>query len=176
MIETIEFKGKRYPKFQSEGFAAKFIFPFADQVLKHCGHGYDVGCNRKEWAYPGAHPVDPLINGWDAMNLPTAKPDYIFSSHMLEHYPGSWVEVLDYWHSRLSEGGIVFLYLPHYSQEYWRSWNNKKHVHNFTPDILRDYFMTAGGWENVFVSEGADLNNSFCVMASKKVNKNLSGV
>jgi hypothetical protein len=27
----------------------------------------------------------------------------------------------------LNENGTLFLYLPDYSQEYWRPWNNKKH-------------------------------------------------
>ena len=164
MVETILFKGQEYPKFQSEGFASKFAFPYAQQVCK--GRGYDIGCNRLEWALPGSIPIDPLINSdYNAMRLPYEnKIDYIFSSHCLEHIP-DWVSVLDYWTKVLNQGGVLFLYLPDYSQEYWRPWNNRKHVNIFTPDIIKDY-MTSKGYKNIFVS-GVDLNNSFMVMGEK---------
>lgn len=167
-MKTIEFKGEKYPALQGDGYAAQYAIPFAKKVLEFCQTGFDVGCNRKEWAFPGAQPVDPAINGWNAMNLPKdVKPDYIFSSHMLEHYEGSWVEVLEYWKETLNKGGILFLYLPHYDQKYWHSWHNKKHIHNFTPNILKDYLMQSGGWTNIFVTEGYDLNHSFYAIASK---------
>jgi len=163
---TIEFNGKKYLKLQSEGFAAQYAFPFADKILS--GEGYDVGCNRKEWAYPKAIPIDPLITPeYHAMNLPPLQVDYIFSSHMLEHYIGNFSDILGYWRTKLKSGGIVFLYLPHYGyQDYWHCWNNKKHIHCFTPNILRDYF-TDTGWNNIFVTEGADLNGSFYAIAQK---------
>jgi len=40
MIETIEFKNKIYPKFQSNGFASRFCFPFALEVCN--GIGYEI--------------------------------------------------------------------------------------------------------------------------------------
>lgn len=173
-IQTIQFKGHTYPAFQSEGFAAQFAIPFAKHILKYCQTVYDVGCNNEDWKYPGAIAIDPRIGKFDAMNFPETKnkPDAIFSSHMLEHYNGSWVEVLDYWHSKLCSGGIVFLYLPHYSQVYWRSWNNKKHVHNLSPELLRGYFEQtdingSSKWSSVIVTEGYDLNNSFYAIAEK---------
>jgi hypothetical protein len=67
--------------------------------------------------------------------------------------------VLHYWCSNIKPGGTLFLYLPDYSQEYWRPWNNRKHIHVFTPDVIKDA-MVALGLTNVFVS-GVDLNNSF---------------
>jgi len=162
MIETIQHNGNSYPKFQAEGFAAKFAIPFAQQVCK--GVGYDVGCNRLQWCLPGAIPVDPSMgNDHDAMNLPPLKVDFIFSSHMLEHV-ANWVDVLDYWKTRLHPGGVLFLYLPDWSQTYWRVWNNRKHIHTFTPDIIKAY-LTERGWNNIFVS-GVDLNNSFMAMAN----------
>lgn len=167
MFRTITFQNKMYPAFQTEGFAARFAFPFAKEVFQFCQIGFDVGCNRLEWCLPGAVPVDPLLGDYHAMKLPTdIQPHYIFSSHMLEHYTGSWVEVLEYWKSVLPEGGILFLYLPHYSQKYWRSFNNKKHVHNFTSELIRDY-LNNGGWKDVFVTDGHDLNNSFYAIAKK---------
>lgn len=166
MIETIEFKNNVYPKFQSEGYAAKFAIPFAQQVCK--GMGYDIGCNRIEWQFPGAIPIDPEINkDFHAWRLPHEKIDYIFSSHCLEHIP-SWVDVLDYWHDHLKESGVLFLYLPDFSQIYWRGWNNRKHCNMLTPEIVKAYFMDQPDiWENTFVS-GIDLNNSFMVMSQKK--------
>lgn len=164
MIATITHNNAEYPEFQSKGFAAKFAIPFASQVCH--GTGFDVGCNRPEWALPGALPVDPAICiEYDALNLPPIdNVDYIFSSHCLEHV-ADWVKVLDYWFTKIRKGGTLFLYLPDYSQSYWRSWNNRKHIHNLSPLILKDY-LTDMGWKKIFVS-GADLNNSFMVMAEK---------
>lgn len=162
MIETINFKGIDYPKFQSEGFASKFAFPFAQQVCK--GIGYDIGCGKLEWALPKSIPVDINLGEYNATNLPDKKVDYIFSSHCLEHLD-KWVVVLDYWKSKLKDGGVLFLYLPCYSQTYWRPWNNRKHVNIFTPEIIKDYLLD-NGYKNVFVSE-RDLNDSFMTMGEK---------
>lgn len=164
MIETITYKNKEYPAFQAQGFAAQFCFPFAKQVCK--GVGYDIGCNRSEWALPDSIPIDPAITlTWHARELPTrlyGKVDYIFSSHCLEHVLVDWYETLTYWVSNIKPGGVLFLYLPDYSQEYWRPWNNRKHVHVFTPYIIQDAFQ-ALGLKKIFVS-GVDLNNSFIAM------------
>jgi len=159
MVETVSFNGKQYPAFQTAGNAAQFALPYAKLLCR--GRGYDIGCNRMEWSLPGSIPIDPQINPtWDAMKLPDAgKADYIFSSHCLEHVAGDWYAVLKYWYSNIRSGGTLFLYLPDYSQEYWRPWNNRKHVHAFTPEIIKDA-MIALGLTNVFVS-GVDLNNSF---------------
>lgn len=184
MIETIEFRGRDYPKLQSTGFAARFAFPFAQEICK--GHGLDIGCGRLEWCFPGAVPVDPEVNSsydWEAMSLPNNFKDhsaegwdYIFSSHCLEHLP-DWVGALDYWHTKLRPGGVLFLYLPHPSQDYWLPWNNRKHLHSLSPELLRDYFWSFGTddgelkerrpiWSNIFVTEH-DLNNSFYAIAEK---------
>lgn len=160
MIETIQFNNKHYPAFQAQGNAAQFAIPFARHFCN--GVGFDIGCNKSEWAYPGAMPIDPTINeNFNANNLPDLPPyvDYIFSSHCLEHVEGSWVETLKYWKTRLKTGGVIFLYLPDFSQEYWRPWNNTKHVHIFSPGIIKEAFL-ALGLSRVFVS-GVDLNNSF---------------
>jgi len=190
MIEKIEYKGIRYPKFQSEGYASQFVIPFAKKVCK--GIGVDVGCNRLEWMYAGeicnenniinydswysqavlssnqsnSFPIDPQLNKFDSTNFPEncQNLDYIFSSHCLEHITG-WVDVLDYWTAKLKKGGTLFLYLPDYSQTYWRPWNNRKHVNILTPQIIEDYLIDKG-YSQVFKS-GVDLNNSFVVMAEK---------
>ena len=165
MIKTVEFKGNTYPEFQTHGNAAQFAIPYAKHVC--IGKGVDVGCNRLEWAFPGAIPIDPLINEYDALNFPedTIELDYIFSSHCLEHVH-DWVSVLDYWTSRLKSGGTIFLYLPDYSQVYWRPWNNRKHVNMLSPTIMKDY-LEDREFINIFASE-VDLNNAFMVMAQKQ--------
>jgi predicted SAM-dependent methyltransferase len=162
MIDLIEFNGKKYPKFQSEGNASQFVIPFAKHICK--GNGVDVGCNRIEWSFPGSSPVDPVINEYNALNFPQENLDYIFSSHCLEHL-NDWVSVMDYWYDKLKQGGTIFLYLPDYSQEYWRPWNNRKHLNIFTPEIIYDY-MENKGYKNIFKS-GVDLNNSFIIIGEK---------
>lgn len=161
MIETIEFKNKIYPKFQSVGFAAQFAIPYARHVC--VGTGYDIGCNRLEWALPGAIPID-LTFGTNALDLPETLVDFIFSSHCLEHLP-HWVEALDHWTSRLKRGGVLFLYLPHRSQEYWKPWNNRKHVHVFDQEMINSYLFDTG-YTKIYVG-GTDLNNAFMAMAEK---------
>ena len=175
-MDKIEFKGNSYPAWQASGFAARFAFPFAEEVCD--GEGLDIGCMKYEWAFLGAEPIDiSFDNGYSAMNLPSPVEvdpesiesawDYIFSSHCLEHLP-DWVKALDYWHTRLKVGGVVFLYLPDHSQKYWRSWHNRKHIHNLTPEIVGNYFKDQPEmWGDVLVSN-VDLNNSFIVIAYKK--------
>jgi SAM-dependent methyltransferase len=161
MIETILFNNTQYPQFQSVGFASQFAIPYAQHVCK--GVGYDIGCNREEWKYPGATVIDWTF-GSDALNLPEGYVDYIFSSHCLEHLP-NWVTALDHWGSRLKRGGVMFLYLPHRSQEYWLPWNNRKHVHVLDQDMITSYFKN-NGYTKIYAG-GVDLNNSFMVMVEK---------
>ena len=162
-MNTITYNNKTYPKFQSEGFAAQFAIPYAKHIC--IGRGYDIGCNKLEWRFPNSIPIEPRINEFDAMNLPDGEVDYIFSSHCLEHLQ-DWVNVLDYWSSKIRIGGVLFLYLPDYSQEYWKPWNNRKHKNIFTPQILRDYMLSTN-YKNVFYS-GVDLNNSFMIMGERQ--------
>ena len=72
---------------------------------------------------------------------------------------------MDYWYERIRNGGTLFLYLPDYSQKYWRPWNNRRHKHCLKPEFIRDY-MVDKGYKNVFVS-GVDLNNAFMAMGEK---------
>jgi SAM-dependent methyltransferase len=167
MIKTITHKDIEYPVFQSEGNASRFAIPFALQVCK--GIGVDIGCMKKEWSFPGSIPIDAEFDDdYDAFNLDIPSVDssfdYIFSSHCLEHIP-NWVDAMDYWYRKLKNGGVLFLYLPHYDQAYWRPWNNRKHYHCFTPGILKDY-MIDRGYKNIFNSE-RDLNHSFIIMGEK---------
>ena len=163
MVENIEYKGDKYPSFQTIGNASQFAIPFAKHFCK--GFGYDIGCMKKEWSFPGSYPIDlSFYDEWHSNKLPSTPPEYIFSSHCLEHVD-DWVETMDYWYSRLVDGGVLFLYLPDYSQKYWRPWNNRKHKHAFMPEIIKDY-MTDKGYSNIFVS-GIDLNNAFMITGEK---------
>ncbi len=162
-MKIINFKNKQYPFFQSQGFASKFAFPYAQQVCS--GIGVDIGCKKKEWSLPNSIPIDlDFDDGFNALNLPNIKLNYIFSSHCLEHIP-NWVETMDYWYEKLEKNGVLFLYLPDYSQEYWRPWNNRKHVNIFNCEIISDY-MKDKGYTNIFKS-GIDLNNSFMIYGMK---------
>lgn len=206
MIKTIEFKEEVYPRFQAEGFASKFAFPFAKEVCK--GLGVDVGCSKIEWSYNQkgsiysienksyrlvdtggvyadletfddyktyfsimgkdylSFPIDPSINEYHATYFPNEceNLDYIFSSHCLEHI-SDYVETLLYWKSKLKDKGVLFLYLPSSTQRYWLPQHNRKHLHAFTPNIIKECLEDLG-FNNIFVS-GIDLNNSFCAMCNK---------
>lgn len=163
-MDLLKYNGKIYPKFQEQGYASQFAIPFAKYYCK--GVGYDIGCHKIEWSYPGSIPVDLILNnnGYDAFNLPEKKVDYIYSSHCLEHLD-SWINALNYWKTKLKKGGILFLYLPHYNQEYWRPWNNTKHKHIMDCDVIIDFLKNIK-FINIFNSE-RDLNDSFIVVGEK---------
>ena len=164
MPRFIQFNNKDYFHFQSTGNSARFVIPFAEELCK--GKGYDIGAGQIDWALDGSFIIDPRIPpGLDGNNLPEEQVDYIFSSHCLEHCD-NWVDTLEHWLSRIRLGGVLFLYLPDYSQEYWRSWSNRKHKHNLHPEEIKDFLESKG--LKVFVS-GVDLNNSFSVVAFKQL-------
>jgi SAM-dependent methyltransferase len=163
MVDLISFNNNNYPKFQSIGNASQFAIPYAKHICK--GVGYDIGCMNLQWAFPNSIPIDISFNdGYHALNLPKSNIDFIFSSHCLEHI-NEWVDVMDYWYDTLKVGGVLFLYLPDYSQEYWRPWNNRKHKNILTTEIIKDY-MIHKGYKNIFYS-GIDLNNSFMIFGEK---------
>ncbi len=164
MIEVVNHRGNEYPKFQTTGNASRFCLPFAQEVCK--GTGFDIGYCKEEWKLSGAYGIEPAINpDYDAMNLPPIEVDYIFSSHCLEH-TDNWVDCLEYWTSKIRSSGVLFLYLPDFSQSYWRVYSNRKHIHTFFPELIRDYLMQSGCYTKIFVS-GVDAYNSFIVMAEK---------
>jgi len=163
-MDLITFNDKQYPKHQAIGNAAQFAIPYAKYYCK--GIGYDIGCGKREWSFPGSVAIDTgFYDDLNALNLPLEEQvDYIFSSHCLEHIH-NWVEALNYWYDNLKDKGILFLYLPCYDQEYWRPWNNTKHVCIFTPKIIRDW-MEYKNFKNILYS-GKDLNDSFMIVGEK---------
>jgi SAM-dependent methyltransferase len=163
MIEVINFEGDQYPAFQASGNASQFAIPFAKHICK--GIGVDIGFCRDEWKFPGAIGADLSddTNLYHAANLPSGL-DYIYSSHCLEHVD-DWVEALRYWVSCLKKGGVIFLYLPHPNQKYWKPWNNRKHKHTlYIDDIVN--CLKKFGIDNIINSE-MDLNHSYIVAGSK---------
>lgn len=113
-----------------------------------------------------SYPIDPNINQHSALNFPEncSNLDFIISSHCLEHL-NDWVDVLDYWYDNIKVGGVLFLYLPDYSQRYWRPWNNRKHKNIFTPSIIEDWMLDKEF--NMIFKSGIDLNNSFMIFGEK---------
>ena len=162
-MEFIEYKGKKYPKFQCLGNASQFAKPFAKFYCS--GTGYDIGYNKEEWKLEGAMGIDiNNSNGYHALNLPEGKVDYIYSSHCLEHLD-SWIEALKYWTSKLKKDGVLFLYLPHRDQEYWLPWNNTKHKHILYAEDIKNCLVSFG-IGNVIYSQ-KDLNDSFILIGEK---------
>jgi SAM-dependent methyltransferase len=151
-----EYRGALYPSYLKHGNAQRFIEPIAKQFCR--GIGLDIGAG--DWPLKGARPID-LKNGGDAMALPEGKWDYIFSSHCLEHLPNP-VAAIEHWTTRLRAGGVLFLYLPHHSQKYWRPQNCRKHLHLFHPEDVADMLRDLG-FVNVLHSE-RDLAWSFAVV------------
>lgn len=162
-MNILNYNKKTYPHFQAEGNASQFAIAYAKHFCK--GHGVDIGCNRQEWCFPGAIGIDlNFKDGNTAYSFEYKDLDYVYSSHCLEHLP-DWVTALDYWTENLKNGGVLFLYLPHYDQEYWRPWNNRKHIHMFSAGIIKDY-MESRGYINIFYSD-RDLNDSFMIVGEK---------
>jgi hypothetical protein len=96
---------------------AQFIIAFAVKLCK--GVGYDIGYCKEEWKLPGATGIDSADgSGYSADKLPDQQVDYVFSSHCLEHV-NNWMYTLEYWITKIRAGGVLFLYLPDYSQTYW---------------------------------------------------------
>jgi len=165
-LDFITHNGNKYPKWESEGNAARWILPLAKHILDpERNVGYDIGYSKEAWMLPGAIGIEPSIDpNWDAMRLPNNQVDYIFSSHCLEHVKANVYDVLDYWLSKIKVGGILFLYLPHSSQSYWHPSSNRKHVHTLDESEIETYLNDLG--HKVYVS-GCDWNHSFVVICEK---------
>lgn len=153
---TFLYQHERYPTFLRDGNACRFIAPVAKHFCQ--GAGLDVGAGR--WPLEGAISVE-LKDGGDAMDLPAGPFDYVFSSHCLEHLQNP-VAALEHWKSRLVEGGVLFLYLPHPDMAYWRPEHCRKHLHSWTPERMAQILQSLG-FKNVIHSQ-RDMAWSFCVV------------
>lgn len=158
-MSVFEYQGDTYPEYLKHGNAMQFIQPVASHFCR--GTGLDIGCG--DWPLKGARPID-LRRGEDAMELPHGQWEFVFSSHCLEHLPNP-VAAIEHWKTRLIDGGVMFLYLPHPDQKYWRPQHCRKHLHLFWPtdvaQMLRDL-----GFVNVLHSE-RDMAWSFACVGWK---------
>ena len=158
--KLFEFEGQTYPSFITNGNAQQYVAAIAKQFCT--GIGLDVCAGP--WPLPGARPID-LARGDDAMALPAGTWDYVFSSHGLEHLVNP-VAALEHWKTRISSGGVLFLYVPHPDAAMWRPQHNREHLHLFYPadvaQLLRDL-----GFVDVLHSE-RDLAYGFSVVGFVK--------
>lgn len=162
-MEFVYFGQNKFPLLQTMGNASQFAIPYAKHFCK--GIGYDIGFGQEEWKFPGAIGIDCKINnGYHALHLPDTFVDYIYSSHCLEHVD-DWVRALEYWISKIRIGGVLFLYLPDFSQQYWRPWNNRKHRHCLTIEIVRE-FLIDHNMKHITIG-GIDMNSSFMIVCEK---------
>lgn len=159
MMTLFEYKGDLYPSYLRDGNAMRFIEPTALQFCQ--GRGVDVGCGK--WPLPGAEPVE-LTNGGQAYELPGSDYDFVFSSHCLEHLHDP-VKALEHWRDRLKRGGVLFLYLPHPDQKYWRPQHCRKHLHSWMPAQMALILMDLA-FVNVLQGE-RDLAWSFACVGFK---------
>jgi hypothetical protein len=132
-----------FPDYLNHGFAAAHIFHVAEKFCR--GHGADIGCGRREWAFPGSAIHVDRNFGHDARDLSSLIPDgsldYLFSSHLLEHLDQPR-EAIKHWATKLKSGppcpncagdhcsrckgtrrqlgGTMFLYLPHPACTPWQ--------------------------------------------------------
>jgi len=139
----------------------------------YVGEGIDIGSgNDSLEKYKNLFPLATSIRSWDhsdgdaqmMKSIADNTFQFVNSSHCLEHLP-NWVTALDHWTTRLKKNGIIFLYLPHYDQQYWRPWNNPKHVHILTFEHIHDYLQNKN-YVNILHGQ-KDLNHSFTVVAEK---------
>lgn len=163
-----EYKGNIYPDYLKDGGASRFISATAKHFCK--GNGIDVGCGA--WPLDGAQGYDLNLLAHDTSKWSEAcdikvadnSQDYVFSSHCLEHLENP-IKALKHWISKIKEGGVLFLYLPHPDMEYWLPQNCSKHLHSWMPNqmakILNDLGMVG-----VLYSE-RDLIWSFSVVGFK---------
>ena len=162
-----------------------------DYALRWCrGHGVDFGYGDSG-AYNKDKDVEHILSGANGVDIGVIKPkplgmeqiardesisstcfpdnmshlDFIFSSHCLEHI-ADWKEVLTYWRSRLREGGILFLYLPHESVAGWRPETAKDHI--WKPTIVEIVpFLRDIEFKIIEYMVGCDSEGSFYIISEK---------
>ena len=161
-IELMEYEGAEYPAHVQSGNAVRFIEPMALEFCK--GEGLDIG-GTNQWRLAGAKAINIIDdNEWHAMNLPERECDYIFTSHTLEHLDEPR-QAIRYWRTRLKQGGVLFLYLPHASMAMWHPSRMSGHSHSFLPEEITA-LLEECGFRRIFAS-GRDLNWSFAVVGEK---------
>lgn len=162
-----EYKDRFYPEYIKQGPGSRFIEAFAKEYCKgngvNIGYGSDAG---KIFPSETCRFLD-IKDGYNCNCLDDIDEnslDYVFSSHSLEHM-NDWHQSLENWISKIKVGGCIFLYLPHYSMEYWRPENNKKHKSIIFQEDVENVLRRLC-FSHIF-SSGADLYYSYCVVGIK---------
>lgn len=136
----------------SRGFESQKIWPLAVPFTN--GVGLDIGCGAQK-CLPhmigvdtggdfGRGDADVLTPAHDLSMFADGSLDFVFSSHLLEHYPKERVpELLQLWASKLKVGGHLVLYLPN-AQSYPRVGEhgaNPDHKWDIYPDDVWDMLI-----------------------------------
>ena len=153
------------------------------------GRGLDVGCgpmklwpqsigidNDKDVSLFGNSPseADLKCSADDMSIVANQSMDYVFSSHMLEHFEDYITPLREMWRV-LKQGGYLLLYLPHkdFYPNIGLEGSNPDHKHDFTPKDIIEAMKKIGGWDMV---ENQDRNEgdeySFFVVFKKISDKN----
>jgi len=159
-----EYKGISYPEYLKEGPGSRFITEFAKEFCK--GKGINIGYGSDK-VFDNCILFD-IKDGYDCNSIPYIDDmslDFVFSSHTLEHM-NDWQYSLNDWHKKLKKDGCLFLYLPHYTMEYWKPENNKKHKHILFPEDIKHFLSNTLEMKNVIVT-GVDLYWSYCAVGFK---------
>lgn len=161
-----KYKGTLYPEHLDGGNARRFII---EKAVSYCkGTGIDVGADQ--WPLPGAIPIqdEPHMNAYKLDSTEDGSLDFVFSSHCVEHL-ARWEEALTLWISKLKEGGILFLYLPHESMELWNPggpWVGYNHKWSPTHEVLLP-FLRKQGMEIIEHNSGKDEYWSFHIVCKR---------
>jgi hypothetical protein len=161
------YKNEFYPDYLTVGGNS---FAIRRTAMKYCvGKGLDIGAAF--WPLSGSTPIDTEQGPGTANrigDIPDGSQDYVFSSHCLEHI-SEWESALDIWISKLKNGGILFLYLPHPSCKLWHMSNPMiVNMHVWVPT----YEVIAGALQKrdikiIDKDEGPDHFYSFFVCGRK---------
>lgn len=162
-----QYRDELYPEYLNNGNAMSFI---KEKALSYCiGKGIDIGADK--WPFPGAMPIQNEVhqNANKLDRFDKESLDYIFSSHCLEHVE-NWKDALVLWISKLKEGGMLFLYLPHKSNKLWRPggpWVGMGHKWSPTYQKINKLLLK-NGMEIIEYNDWRDMYWSFYVVARKK--------
>jgi SAM-dependent methyltransferase len=170
-----QYRGDIYPDYLNHGNAKSHISELATQWCR--GSGIDIGADR--WPLEGSTPIqnEADLNAYKLDAFADGSLDYVFSSHCLEHLQ-DWRAALQLWISKLKQGGILFLYLPHESMKLWHPcgpWVHSDHKWKPTLRVLIP-FLQANGIEVVKSKDGPDSYWSFHIIGKRFMPPHTNGL
>lgn len=172
-----KYRDQTYPDYIKIGPGSRYIENFAKEFCK--GHGLNIGYGTESGKiFLSDCEYKDIKNGQDCSTcsfIPDNSLNFIFSSHTLEHLD-DWKYSLKNWLLKIKNGGCLFLYLPHYTMEYWRPENNTKHKHIIFQEDIEHFMRKDLSMKNIFIT-GKDLYWSYCVVGFKaKTNQEETGL